>query len=312
MPIRNTLQSFWTLWNSCTSAAKRRSTPRSHISSDLESRQLLAAVIANAPVSVPSYNGTGNNTANPTWGSAGSDLLRQTPAAYSNGNSTPAGTTRPSARVISNALADQQAPTESEFGLSNFVYAWGQFIDHDLDLTTSATPGESFNIAVPKGDPLFDPMGTGTKTIPLTRSKSDPATGTSTSNPRQQINDISAFLDGSMVYGSDKARADALRTFQGGHLKMATGGMLPSNTVGLPNANDTHQTPDNQLFLAGDVRANENIELTAIHTVFVREHNRIADEIARTNPQMTDEQIFQAVDVVDATAAKGLKSEVKS
>ncbi|RLS36303.1 MAG: hypothetical protein DWH81_12810 [Planctomycetota bacterium] len=293
MPIRNTLQSIWTLWNTCTSASHRRTTRRSHISSDLEQRQLLAAVINNAPA-IPSYNGSGNNVANPNWGSAGSDLLRQAPAAYANGTSNPAGANRPSARVISNALADQNAPTESEFGLSNFVYAWGQFIDHDLDLTSSATPSQSFNIAVPKGDPLFDPTGTGTKTIPLTRSKSDPATGTSSSNPRQQINDISAFLDGSMVYGSDKARADALRTFQGGHLKMDAGGMLPSNTAGLPNANDTHQTPDKQLFLAGDVRANENIELTSIQTIFVREHNRIADEIAKSNPNLTDEQIYQA------------------
>jgi len=258
----------------------------------MENRQLLAAIVAAAPA-VSSFDGTGNNIAHSNWGSAGSDLLRTANAAYGDGISTPAGANRPSARVISNTIASQSEATESEFGLSNFVYAWGQFIDHDLDLTTTATPREALNVPVPKSDPLFDPQGTGTQVIPLSRSKSDPASGNSKSNPRQQINDITAFLDGSMVYGSDKTRDDALRTFQGGHLKMDAGGLLPSNTAGLANANDTHQTPDNQLFLAGDVRANENIELTSIQTLFVREHNRLADEIAKGNPKLTDEQIFQ-------------------
>ena len=292
MHISNAMHTLWNQWLSAFAPARRRSAPRSHHATDLEQRQLLAAIVAAAPTP-PALNGTGNNVAHPTWGSAGTDLLRQAKAAYGDGISTPGGANRPSARAISNAIDSQAAPLESEFGLSNFVYAWGQFIDHDLDLTTSATPREAFNVAVPKGDKLFDPQSTGTQVIPLSRSKSDPTTGQSPTNPRQQINDITAFLDGSMVYGSDKARDDALRTFQGGHLKMAAGGLLPSNTAGLANANDTHQTPDNQLFLAGDVRANENIELTSVQTLFVREHNRIADEIARANPALNDEQIFQ-------------------
>ena len=61
----------------------------------------------------------------------------------------------------------------------------------------------------------------------------------------------------------------------------------------MANANDTHQTPDDQLFLAGDVRANENIELTSIQTLFVREHNRFADQLAKSHPTWTDEQLYQ-------------------
>lgn len=253
----------------------------------LEARSMPSAV-------VPSIDGTGNNLDHPEWGSVGADLLRYAPAAYADGISTPAGADRPSARAISNALAAQGESLPNRRDLSDYIYAWGQFLDHDLDLTTTASsPKQPFNIPVPTGDPSFDPAATGTKVIPLSRSASDPVTGTSTSNPRQQINTVTAFIDGSQVYGSDSVRAAALRTFSGGKLKTSDGNLLPTNTDGLPNANDAHVVADSQLFLAGDVRANENVELTAMQTLFVREHNRLADRIAAAHADWTDEQVFQ-------------------
>lgn len=244
--------------------------------------------------SFESLDGTGNNPFHPNWGAAGTDLLRLAAAQYGDGISTPGGASRPDARTISNTVADlpEDTPTNERM-MSAFIYAWGQFIDHDLDLTTGASPAEPFNIAVPTGDPQFDPLGTSTQEIPLNRSKFDPATGTSTANPRQQVNVITSFLDGSMIYGSDAVRAAALRTFVGGQLKTSDGDLLPLNTTSLPNANDPHIVPDDQLFLAGDVRANENVELTALQTLFVREHNRLAAQIASANPRLTDEQIYQ-------------------
>ncbi len=248
----------------------------------------------NSPTGFRSIDGIGNNVANPTWGSTNIDLLRRAPVRYSDGISAPVAATVPSARTVSNTVATHpDDPVKNDRYLSNMVYAWGQFIDHDLDLTTTASPTQSFNIAVPTGDPQFDPGSTGTQVIPLSRSTYDVNTGTSVSNPRQQVNSLTSFLDGSVVYGSDAVRAAALRTFNGGQLKVSEGDLLPANTDGLPNANDTHQTPDDQLFLAGDVRANENIELTSLQTLFVREHNRLAGQIAAANPTFTDEQIYQ-------------------
>src|SRR5262249_3089697 len=153
----------------------------------------------------------------------------------------------------------------------------GQFIDHDMDLT-SADPAKPLNISVPQGDPQFDPAGTGSQFIFFNRSNTVAGTGTSTSNPLQQPNEITAFLDGSLIYGSDTATADALRTFSGGMLKTSPGDLLPLNNSAtfpkgtLPMANDAHIVPDDQLFAAGDVRANENIELTGLQTLFMREH----------------------------------------
>jgi peroxidase len=99
-----------------------------------------------------------------------------------------------------------------------------------------------------------------------------------------------------MVYGSDATRATALRTFGGGKLKSQlseVGELLPFNSDGLTMANDARRVPDTELFLAGDIRANENVELTAMQTLFVREHNRIATDMARSQPSLTDEQIYQ-------------------
>ena len=156
-----------------------------------------------------------------------------------------------------------------------------------------ASPRERFSIPVPTGDPSFDPAGTGSMTISMSRSAYDPATGTAAGNPRQQVNSITAFIDGSQVYGSDATRAAALREFSGGRMKTSAGNLLPFNTAGLPNANDAHVVADSQLFLAGDVRANENPELIAVQTLFVREHNRIAAAAAAKNPSWTDEQLYQ-------------------
>jgi hypothetical protein len=256
----------------------------------LEERCLLSATL------YYSIDGSGNNLQHPNWGAVGQDLLRTAPAQYADGISAMAGANRPSARLVSTTVAtdttDGNIPN-SRF-MSDWVYAWGQFLDHDIDLTSDGTgaQNQAANVVVPTGDPYFDPNSTGTQVIYFNRSEYDPKTGTSTKNPRQQPNDISAWIDGSVIYGNDPVRADALRAHVGGRLLTSPGDLMPFNTAGLPNANQG-PFPDNQLFLAGDVRANENIELTAVQTLFVREHNRVAGLIQQANPSLTDDQIYQ-------------------
>ncbi len=236
------------------------------------------------PYEVRTLDGTGNNVDHPTLGSANQPLLRVGNVAYADGISAPAGQNRPSARTISNSLAaaDPRGTTNDRH-LSAFIFVWGQFLDHDLDLTPSPKddePGqESFNITVPGGDPSFDPNGTGQATIALNRSIFDPGTGTSSDNPRQQINTITSFIDGSQVYGIDQQTADSLREFSGGRMLISDQGLLPLD--------------GEDGFLAGDVRAAENIVLASMHTLFVREHNRLADDILTANPQWSDEDVYQ-------------------
>src|SRR5690606_31290741 len=90
---------------------------------------------------------------------------------YADGLSAPAGATRPNPRAISNAVVAQQGPMPNDRGASDFLWQWGQFIDHDLDLSSAMAPPEPFAIAVPAGDPHFDPAWTGAQWIALDRSR---------------------------------------------------------------------------------------------------------------------------------------------
>lgn len=235
-------------------------------------------------------DGSGNNLARPLMGSAGTPLRRMVPPDYADGVSDPAGAARPGARAISNAVSAQDGSLPSALPASDYVWQWGQFVDHDIDLTGPADPEEPFHIPVPAGDLFFDPPpGTGTAIIMLTRSIFDPASGTGPGNPRAQINQITAWIDASNVYGSDTLRADALRSNDGtGRLRTSPGNLLPFNTAGFPNAGG----PDPALFLAGDVRANEQAALTAMHTLFVREHNRLARLLRFFRPHLSGDEIY--------------------
>jgi len=234
-------------------------------------------------------DGSLNNPLDGEIGAAETRLLRRFESDYADGISSLAGPARPSPRTISNAVHTQLEDLPNELFASDFLWQWGQFLDHDIDLTDGVDPPEPANISVPSGDPYFDPANTGTQEIALNRSIWDESTGTDTTNPREQLNEITAWIDASNVYGSDETRAAALRAGDGtGRLATSEGNLLPFNTAGLPNAGGSAAT----LFLAGDVRANEQVGLIAMHTLFVREHNRIVDELAVHRPELDGDQLY--------------------
>ena len=262
---------------------------------NLEGRVLMSAAYR-------SVDGTGNNLANTTWGSANIDLVRLAASAYADGVGSPALPADQSARAISNILNDQSNPSNTAQDIatvdgnsvSDYGYAFGQFMDHDLDLTLDG--GESMPIAVAANDPI------GPNAMPFTRSQYDPSTGTSVNNPRQQTTVVTSYLDLSNVYGSSQTVSDALRTFSNGLMKTSAGNMLPYNSTAyftaaqltaLNMANDSGAVSSDKLFAAGDRRANENIELTTLQTLFLRNHNRIAAQLKKSNPTWNDETLYQ-------------------
>ena len=248
----------------------------------LEPRCLLA-VDGFAPI-----DGVGNNEANPQWGAAFEQFERLAPAAYEDGLNTPARSAEMNARDISNLLADQDESIPNDRFITAMWFQWGQFLDHDINRAFDVAPFEELTPVEPMDiSPIFH----------FNRSPFDPTTGTT--DAREHVNHITAFIDGSVVYGSDAAHAMALRTLEGGKMKSqdtAVGELMPFNVDGLINA----PSPSPNFFIAGDVRSNENVGLTAMQTLWVREHNRIADELAATEfatedltDPLVDEEMYQ-------------------
>ncbi len=241
-------------------------------------------------------DGTCNNlgAANQYYGAAEIDFFRELPALYGadDTNNSLSFPNRPNPRLISNEIFDQTAPTGNPDNLSSFVFTWAQFLDHDITLTKEATI-EPVPIPLPNNEPLF--------TSPIRFSRSAFIAGTGITSPRQQENELTAWIDGSQVYGSDEARANWLRTFQFGKLKTSAGNLLPYNTINAeangtidPNAPPVASIDGQpgKSFVAGDVRATEQPNLTALHILFVREHNRICDELI-SQGYRNDEEIYQ-------------------
>lgn len=245
-------------------------------------------------------DGTQNNLDETDWGAAHTALRQQTTLGFADGFSALGGENRPNPRVVSNNLFAQDGLINDPTGLSDFVWVWGQFLDHDIGLTSDGP--EPLIIQVPTGDPDFDPFGAGMAIIPMHRNAFDPNSGTGPDNPRRFINEITAFIDGSNVYGSDLERADWLRSFENGKLKVSAGDLLPYNTISgefedvidpdAPHMDNATGISD-VFFVAGDARANENPLLASFHTLFVREHNRECDRLFALHPDWTDEQLYQ-------------------
>ena len=224
---------------------------------------------------VRAADGRGNNAHESDWGAVGQELLRLAPAAFADGIGEMV-TDRPDPRTISNALSQQSEDTPSEIGASDFLWAWGQFVDHDLDLTEAGAL-EFAPIVAPLGDPWFDPDGSGAGFIPFTRV--DYLEGSGQDEPRAYANEITAYLDAGMVYGSSAETQAALRV-EDGRLLIGEDGLLL-------------QTGDGNV-LAGDVRAAENVALTSLHTLFAREHNRWVESLEREHPDWSDDDLYNA------------------
>ncbi|HET7808884.1 MAG TPA: peroxidase family protein [Gaiellaceae bacterium] len=248
-----------------------------------------------------SLDGSGNNATHPAWGQAGTAYARVAAPSYADG----IGQMRsgPSPRYISNRVFNDGGQNLfSENDVSQWGWAWGQFLDHDIGLRDER-PAEDASMPFDKHDKL-EAFSNDLGTLAFSRSPAAPNTGGTT--PRQQINTLSSFIDASNVYGVTPSRLDWLRigpvdgnpTDNGASLMLTTNGYLPR--VG--ERGDPSTAPPMDLMgallgaptkaaVAGDVRANENVALTAIHTLFAREHNRIVTSLAGT--PLSDEEKFQ-------------------
>ena len=260
------------------------------------------------------FSGVCNNLNHPAMGSSLTEMERLMPAEYEDGVESPRqnsifwGFPLPNPRKVSDVVHERLETFDSKHTLT--IMQWGQFIDHDLALSPQYRGHNNsllecgacdsalqhrgcYPILIPKQDKFFHQGGHRKKCMKFVRSlPGRPRLNTD----RQQLNAITHFLDGSMVYGSDACQAAALR--EGSRLRVSRN---PASHPGTPMKdllpftahNAECRAPDKQCFEAGDERVNEQPGLTLLHTLLVREHNTIADTLAGLNPHWGADKVFQ-------------------
>ena len=262
-------------------------------------------------------DGTCNNLRRPNYGRTGTPYQRILLPEYGGGSldlprrRRGGGGELPTARELSNQLAS--GANTGDTSNTVLLMQMGQFIDHDLTHTPNFSeeeeccgPGGQFpaSFSSDKCFPLRlsrrDPFWRGAKTcMEFSRSLASPGLRCELQH-REQTNQITHWLDGSNIYGSEEQEAANLRS-SGGRLKVSRSsrqsrGELPTCTrAGAADmkACETCEGESADCFFAGDFRVNEQLNLVVVHTLFMREHNRVAAAFQRRHPGWSDEQLYQ-------------------
>ncbi|KAG6441696.1 hypothetical protein O3G_MSEX002010 [Manduca sexta] len=264
-----------------------------------------------------SIDGTCNNQKHPQWGRRGAPFTRIATPRYSDGiYAMPlarSGRQLPNPRMLSTRLfADR--PISSRV-LTYMNMQWGQFITHDLLFQQMEVTDEGgIQCCLGNGQGMLPSEWQNDKCIPICVSDDDPFYGyygvkclnmvRSITAPREdcslghaeQMNSVTSFLDGSAIYGSDKKTASKLRSKCGGRLRQvkkkgSLRGFLPS--VDDKAAACDLRNSSEPCYLTGDVRVNQTPTLAMLHTLLLREHNRVADILSNLNPLWSDEKLYQ-------------------
>lgn len=200
------------------------------------------------------------------------------------------------------------------------VMQWGQFLDHDLDHSMEAISRQTFENGITcsatcqnrppcfpiKIDPALDPRITNRQCMEFTRSSAACGSGDtsvffSQLQKREQLNQLTSFIDGSQVYGSSLDLAISLRNLTNDFGRLREGlsfnyghkPLLPFNTRHVIDCRRDPRESNIGCFLAGDVRANEQIGLISMHTLWFREHNRLAGHLRQLNPSWDGDKIYE-------------------
>ncbi|XP_019468810.1 peroxidasin homolog isoform X2 [Meleagris gallopavo] len=272
------------------------------------------------------HDGTCNNLQHPMWGASLTAFERLLKSVYENGFNLPRGIepkrlsngyALPMPRLVSTTLIGTETITPDE-QYTHMLMQWGQFLDHDLDLTVAAlsearfSDGQHcssvctndppcFSIMIPPNDPR---VRNGARCMFFVRSS--PVCGSGMTSllmnsvyPREQINQLTSYIDASNVYGSSDHEALEIRDLASQRGLLRQGIVQRSGKPLLPFATgpptecmrDENESPI-PCFLAGDQRSNEQLGLTSIHTLWFREHNRIATELLKLNPHWDGDTIY--------------------
>lgn len=258
-----------------------------------------------------SLTGHCNNLRNPEWGQSLTTFNRLLPPVYEDGISRPrinsvTGLPLPNPRTVSSLIHPDISNLHTRYTLMTMQFA--QFLDHDITMTPihkgfhESIPScrscdsprtvhpECNPIPLPAGDHFYPELNVTSgerMCFPFMRS----LPGQQSLGPREQINQNTAFLDGSQIYGENTCLCNKLRSFSG----RLNSTFHPIRGKELLPQTDKHpecKSPSGYCFIAGDGRASEQPGLTAIHTTFLREHNRIVEGLRAVNPQWDEAKLF--------------------
>ncbi|XP_047507220.1 heme peroxidase 2 [Pieris napi] len=258
------------------------------------------------------YTGHCNNLRNPSLGKSLTTFARLLPPVYEDGVSRPrintvTGTPLPSPRTVSTVIHPDISNLHTRYTL--MVMQFAQIVDHELTMTPihkgfhESIPDcrscdaprtvhpECNPFPVPRGDHYYPEVNvTSGERLCFPFMRSLP--GQQQLGPREQVNQNTAFIDASFIYGENPCIVRKLRGFNG-RLNATTN---PHNGRELLPRSDSHpecKAASGFCFIAGDGRASEQPGLTALHTIWMREHNRIVEGLRGVNPHWDADLLFE-------------------
>ncbi|XP_055791016.1 dual oxidase 2-like [Salvelinus fontinalis] len=256
---------------------------------------------AKVPWEVQRYDGWYNNLAYHSRGAVGSPLVRLLPARYSDGVLQPLQEPQlPNPRRVSDVTARGPSGLPSAHNQTVLSVFFGYHVVFEIqDSRPPGCPPEFMHIPVPEGDPVFDPNRTGRVLLPFQRGPWEKHSSQSPNNPRTQVNLVTAWLDGSSIYGPSSSWSDALRSFSGGLLASGEQWDMPkrgggSNLMWSAADPSTGQHGPEGLYELGNAWGNENVFTMAEGIVWFRYHNYIASQLREKHSSWSDEDLFQS------------------
>jgi peroxidase len=263
-------------------------------------------IFCNQNTRFSSLDGSCNNLQSPWFGKAETPFKRYFTPSYDDAINAPrtrakSGNQLPNPRVISRTLFNENFQFESS--MTNMLGIYGQFLAHDITSASlsSEAGGKSIDCSCNNQNPACMSINMPSNEnvmrmscMRFTRSSAAFASFDCRLGHREQLNLLTSFIDGTQIYGPSEGRARELRSFIGGQLRTSSG--VGTTRPFLPQAQDgACRNTDQRVrcFAAGEGRVNENLALTGLQTLFTREHNRVAQELARINPQWDDNRLFQ-------------------
>jgi peroxidase len=258
-----------------------------------------------------SYDGSCNNEKYPWYGMKNTPFRRLLKPAYHDNINEPRlrSTT---GRLLSNprkiAMDVHNPLDEYSDKFSSLLPHYAQFVAHDMSLIQlineksekSDKPIKCYcyidnsnciKINMPKSDKINEDQ----ECMSTPRSSASFKSFNCDLGAREQLNSKSHYLDLSQVYGTDTTEISNLRQFNGGLLKSATfNGNKKFQYLPFDKEGDCDEIKkDMNCLRAGDRRLLQNLHLASMHTIWMRMHNMMAENLKELNPSWDDEKLFQ-------------------